>query len=135
MSTLSAKSSFTLPDKCRIKKRKEFIALQARGNKTYSKLFLVAWQLRPKEQTEDLPSLTSRIGITVSRKIDKRATVRNRIKRLIRESFRLNRHRIAFPVDLVIIVRPDAIGKTFQDVQREFLRALEKAKLLLEKNA
>ena len=48
----------------------------------------------------------NRIGISVSRKI-KGAVVRNRIKRIFKESFRL--HRSVFPcnADIVITVRPD----------------------------
>ncbi len=48
-----------------------------------------------------------RLGLTVSRKVGK-ATRRNRWKRLIREAFRLNRHRLPQGVDLVVIPRPQA---------------------------
>ncbi len=48
-----------------------------------------------------------RLGLTVSRKVGK-ATRRNRWKRLIREAFRLNRHRLPQGMDLVVIPRPQA---------------------------
>ena len=44
----------------------------------------------------------ARIGITVSKKVSKRAVQRNRIKRQIRESFRHNRHKLS-TMDLVIV--------------------------------
>ena len=47
----------------------------------------------------------SRIGISVSRKI-KGAVVRNRIKRIFKESFRLNRNDYPQGADIVIVVRP-----------------------------
>lgn len=48
----------------------------------------------------------SRIGISVSRKI-KGAVVRNRIKRIFKESFRLNRNDYPQGTDIVIVVRPE----------------------------
>ncbi|WP_340619964.1 ribonuclease P protein component [Xenorhabdus siamensis] len=45
-----------------------------------------------------------RIGITVAKKNVKRAHERNRIKRLVRESFRLNQHKLP-SMDFVILVR------------------------------
>ncbi len=47
----------------------------------------------------------SRIGITVSKKVSKRAVQRNRIKRQIRESFRHNRHKLS-TMDLVVVSKP-----------------------------
>ena len=47
----------------------------------------------------------SRVGITVSKKVSKRAVQRNRIKRQIRESFRHNRHNLS-AMDIVVVSKP-----------------------------
>ncbi len=52
-------------------------------------------------------SAHGRLGLAVSKKVDKRAVKRNQIKRLARESFRRNAIR-NHPVDLVVIARPPA---------------------------
>ena len=49
------------------------------------------------------------MGLAVSRKVSKRAVERNRIKRIVRESFRLRR--TALPaLDVLVIARPTAAG-------------------------
>ena len=49
----------------------------------------------------------ARLGIAVSRKISKRAVVRNRIKRQIRESFRLNKN-LLMGMDCVVVAKQAA---------------------------
>lgn len=46
----------------------------------------------------------ARLGITVSKKVSKKAVVRNRIKRQIREYFRATHHDLK-PLDYVVIAR------------------------------
>lgn len=45
-----------------------------------------------------------RLGITVSKKNVRKAHDRNRVKRLIRESFRLNQHKLP-QIDIVVVVK------------------------------
>ncbi len=49
----------------------------------------------------------ARLGLAISKKVDKRAVGRNRIKRLVRESFRQHREQLQ-AVDLVVMARPAA---------------------------
>lgn len=65
-----------------------------------------------------------RLGISIGRKKVRRAVRRNRIKRLLREAFRLSRDELPAGVDLVVVPRgPDL---TF-DQAREALPRLSQA--------
>jgi ribonuclease P protein component len=71
----------------------------------------------------------SRIGLVASKRIGG-AVVRNRARRLLRESFRLHQHELAEPLDLVLVARASIAAKTFMAVEKDFLTALRKARLL-----
>jgi ribonuclease P protein component len=58
----------------------------------------------------------SRLGISVSRKKVKTAAARNRLKRLIREAFRLAKAELPAGLDLVVVPRDPA--PRFVDVRR-----------------
>ena len=48
-----------------------------------------------------------RLGIIISKKVSKRAVDRNRIKRQIRENFRLQQHKLP-ALDIIALVKPPA---------------------------
>lgn len=123
--TISNRSS-AFPPSARLKKKKEFLAVQdavrASGRRLHSKHFLLLVNPSVSKQ--------SRIGLTVTTKIDKRAVVRNRIKRYVREVFRRVRQKLLEPVDIVVIARMHSQTLSFQEVQRELLGSLQYGRLL-----
>ena len=60
-----------------------------------------------------------RLGISVSRKKVKTAAGRNRIKRLIREAFRLSKPELPAGLDLIVVV-PRNPAARFTEVSRSF---------------
>lgn len=78
-----------------------------------------------------------RLGLVVSKKVDNHAVVRNRLKRQLREIFRLEKPRWATrsrpgggggaAVDVVVTVRPEANGVGFTVLRDDALRTLEQA--------
>lgn len=61
----------------------------------------------------------TRLGVTVTRKIGN-AVARNRIKRLVREVFRLHRARLPEGLDLVWVAKQQAAQACFADVLDDF---------------
>ena len=66
----------------------------------------------------------SRIGLSVSRKHGP-AVVRNRIKRLLREAFRLSQHELPVGFDLILIPR-NGSQATLHDYRRSLKRLCHK---------
>jgi len=68
----------------------------------------------------------SRFGFVISKKIDKRAVVRNRIKRLLRQVVRERLEKIPNGFDVVFVVRPSIVGKIYEEINTEFNKVLSK---------
>lgn len=86
-----------LSQKFRLNKEKEINSVLRRGQKYYSRLFSAAFLPNTKENP--------RFCFIVSNKISKKATVRNRIKRLMRESVKQILLNIDKNYDIAISVR------------------------------
>lgn len=59
----------------------------------------------------------NRFGIIVGKKISKKAVVRNKIKRRLREIIRQANVKLGF--DIVIITKPEIINKNYQEIKNE----------------
>ena len=70
-----------------------------------------------------------KIGIIVTRKIGN-AVKRNRAKRLIKESYRLNRYRLPETVHLIVSARPETNNLKYKDIETTLLALCRQAKLL-----
>ena len=71
----------------------------------------------------------NRVGITVSKKLGK-AVVRNRVRRRIREAYRLNEELFLPGWDIVIVARSRAVEVSFQKLTQSLLSLSEQAGIL-----
>ena len=90
-----------LPRDARVRRAGDFAALRQASGRFGGRCFSVRW--RPNGLDH------ARLGLAISKRVSKRAVERNRIKRLVRESFRRVRPGLP-PVDLVVMAREAAAG-------------------------
>src|SRR5512138_415749 len=106
---------FSFPTGLHLKRPSEFRAVFGRGTKRHTKGFVLFRAANGLERP--------RLGVSVSRKIGG-AVVRNRVKRLVREAFRLNwRTWELAGVDLVVIAKRGVDLLSLQEVSREVAKA------------
>lgn len=105
----------------RIKYGRDFARIKQHGARLVSGSVILNWLIVPGARN-------SRLGVVVSKKLGK-ATVRNRIKRLLREVFRLHNTELAEPVDMILIARPAIVSRSFAEIERDYLDGLAKAGL------
>lgn len=74
-------------------------------------------------------SNTNRVGVTVSKKLGG-AVVRNRVRRRLREVYRLNEAQFSRGWDIVVVARSRCICADFQKLTNAYLSLAEKAGIL-----
>ncbi len=100
----------------RVRKRKDYSRIYQKGARLYSDSFLVLLLANDKG--------IRRLGITVGKRIGN-SVKRNRIKRLLREFFRLHKDDLPADRDIVITVRKDVSARPLQEITRELEELLK----------
>ena len=72
---------------------------------------------------------TNRVGITVGKKLG-HAVVRNRVRRRLREVYRLNEDKFQAGWDIVVVARTRAIYADFAQLVEAYMTAAQKAGIL-----
>ncbi|KYH28033.1 MULTISPECIES: ribonuclease P protein component [Clostridium] len=108
--------------KYKIRKNVEFRRVYRKG-KSYSNSLLVLYVFKNNMNLD-----TTRVGISVSKKVGN-SVVRSRVKRLISESYRLNRKNLKNGYDLVFVARNAIKGKRYNEVESSVINLLKRAGL------
>ena len=95
-----------------LKENEDFREIYRTG-KSFANKYLIMYVKR--NETEN-----NRIGISVSKKVGN-SVIRHRIKRLIRESYRLTEDSFISGLDIVIVARVGAKGKDYSEIESALL--------------
>ena len=71
------------------------------------------------------------VGITVSKKLG-HAVVRNRVRRRLREIYRIHENRFLPGYDIVVVARVRSVYAKYSDLEQSFLKAARGVELLRE---
>ncbi len=104
-----------------LKLNKDFKRLYYRGKSCISKN-VVVYAMKNRGEF-------NRIGITCGKALGK-AVIRNRLKRLVRESYRQMEPDIQKGYDFVFVVRTRAVGKPFSEINGDLVYAMKKLSVL-----
>lgn len=104
-----------------VKDNYEFRRIYAKGRSGVSPCLVV--YCRPNRRRNN------RLGVTVSAKIG-HAVVRNRVRRRLREIFRLTQPEMKQGYDIIIVARSRAVNATYRELTKDYLRVCEKLELL-----
>ena len=109
-----------------LKKNHEFRRLYSKGKSTASATMVCYCRKNGGRQ--------NRVGFTVSNKIGN-AVTRNRIRRRLREIYRLHEREVKPGYDIVIVARHRAAEAAYHRLEWDVLKTFEKLSLLKENDA
>jgi ribonuclease P protein component len=110
----------------RLLKASDFNRVFKQGRRQSLPEFTVAFRLRPLKDGQSVPP---RLGLSVSRKAGK-SVQRNKLKRRLREIFRLNHEKMLLGTEMVVIPRKEAVSLSYFDLESKVFSLLKRAKLL-----
>ncbi|MCR1899246.1 ribonuclease P protein component [Irregularibacter muris] len=107
-----------------LKKNQDFKLLYNKGQSFANRLLVIYYSSNG--------NYVNRLGLSVSKKVGN-SVVRNRVKRLMRESYRLNEDKIKKGYDMILIARVKANDADYKSIESALVHLLKKVDLL-EKN-
>ena len=116
----------------KLRKNAQFRTVYRRG-KSLSNDKLVLYVFKNRRNRDEKGNLYNKVGFSISKKVGK-SVVRSRVKRLMRESFRLNYEKIEEGYDFVFIARMSINDKSFFEVEKSMMNLFKKAGLIKDEN-
>jgi len=100
-----------------LKKPHEFRRLFAKGKSAAGPFFVIYVRTNGTSQ--------NKVGITASAKLGN-AVTRNKIKRRVREAYRLSEPKLKYGFDIAVVLRQGAVSAEFLQIQTELNRIAKK---------
>lgn len=108
----------------KLRKNSEFQQVYRRGRSFANNLLVLYVFKNRKNFLNNEPY--SKLGISVSKKVGK-SVVRSRVKRLISESYRLNKDHFIKGYDFAIIARVSSHDKSYEEMEKALKHVFKKA--------
>ena len=112
---------YELPKDIILRDKQEFNRVYTKGSSHMNKWLVI--HVMHSSNTK------GKVGFTVGKKIGN-AVTRNRIKRLMREVYRIHQHKILPEVSVILIGRQSLINANFNNIIKAFIDVCKKAKIL-----
>jgi ribonuclease P protein component len=106
----------------RLAQSRDFARIRQQGKRLALGCLIANWQPLPD-------GAKPKLGVVTSKRIGG-AVARSRARRLLRESFRQHQNEFSAPVEIVLVARNSIAGKSFAEVEKDFVAALNRAGLL-----
>ncbi len=94
------------------------------NGKSYANKYLVMYIINNEEDKQ-------KIGISISKKVGN-SVVRHRIKRLVIEVYRLNKHMFNSSLNIVVVARSAAKDKSYKEIESAFMHLCRLHKIMKE---
>lgn len=114
------------PQARRLQRSWEFERARTEGRRVVKGSLILNWRSNADAVTGEMGT---RVGVVTSRRIGN-AVARARARRLLREVFRRHQHDFGVPIDLVLVARNSIVGKSYAEVEMDFMAAAKQANLL-----
>lgn len=102
----------------RLRKNSEYLNVYRQG-KRYHGRYLSVYVIFKNEYIR-------KAGFVVSKRVSKKAVLRNKLKRQLREIYRINKHILPENISIVTIAKPEIIGADYNEICKDYLGLLEK---------
>lgn len=111
-----------LSQKYRLVKQSDFSLVFKNGKKAFGRLFFIRYTPNNKEN--------SRFSVVISNKISKKATIRNRARRQVREIIRLNLSKFKQNLDIIINILKPSLDCSYEELEMEMLKILKDNRII-----
>ena len=112
---------FTLPKSTRLGSNRDFQKVYKEGKSIAGRYLVLHWR---KNETGKV-----QIGFAAGKKLGS-AVIRNRLKRIMREAWRLHPEKRPTGYDMILVARKSLVGKTFFEAEKGLMEVLQRSTLI-----